>query len=268
MGNTLLDQVETAKAFAADVYHRGFNVSREIGNNANGLRADVLNQLPDSAREIQARRVKPIAIPDGEGDHDVKPSAIVFMCSQLACILAGSKTDTQESDSIFANISQLVDESHLAPDYKAVVTGDLTEAQKAFHARAFKGCVVMLGAALEGVMLGTLTRKDVLTEIKTSPSPPPLYSRTNKKKIGAHDPGLERRISEELDFETCKACIHHLVPPVKSLGVDDIQSFRNAVHPSKAIKEPGMYDDFCHARAVHYIGSLKKIVEVLCRWVP
>ncbi len=172
-------------------------------------------------------------------------------------------SDTQESDAIFAEVDQLIANSLLPRQFRDVVATDLRDAQVAYTAGGFKACVVMLGAALEGVMLGTLQREDVLTLLSTSPSSPgPI------RKIGARDPSLADKIGSELSFEDYKVCIHELVKGSDGLGVDNIQSFRNAIHPWKTIQEPLKYSAFDRARALHYVGSLKKIAEAVCQWTP
>jgi hypothetical protein len=180
------------------------------------------------------------------------------------CILEDdTDPDTHESDAIFAEIGQLVADSLLPKQFKNVIAVDLSNAQLAYSAEAFKGCVVMLGAALEGVMLGTLQRDDVIEHLSTlSSSPGPIQN------LGTQNPALANKIGNELSFEDYKVCIHELVAGSDALGVDNIQAFRNAIHPWKSIKEPVKYSDFDRARALHYVGSLKKIVEAVCRWTP
>lgn len=84
----------------------------------------------------------------------------------------------------------------------------------------------MLGAALEGVMLGTLQREDVLEHITSSGSAPaPITS------IGTGDPALSAKIGDELNLGHYKVCVREFVTGSDALGVDNIQSFRNAKHP-------------------------------------
>jgi hypothetical protein len=75
--------------------------------------------------------------------------------------------------------------------------------------------------------------------------------------IGNRDPRLADKIGNELSFEHYKACILDLVVGSDALGVDNIQAFRKAIHPRKAIQEPLLYVNFDSARALHYIGSFK-----------
>jgi hypothetical protein len=88
------------------------------------------------------------------------------------------------------------------------------------------------------------------------------------RRIGNRDPRLPDKIGNELSFEDYKVCIHDLVAGSDALGVDNIQSFRNAIHPWKAIQEPLKYGSFDPARALHYIGSFKKILDALAHWRP
>ena len=175
----------------------------------------------------------------------------------------GSESETQESDAIFAEIDSLLDNSLLPQQYKSIIAGDVVEAQLAYRSGAFKACVVMLGAALEGMMLGTLVRTDVLISLANSTNPP-----GSVRRIGNRDPLLADKIGGDLSFEDYKVCIHELVSGSDDLGVDNIQSFRNAIHPWKSIQEPLKYNAFDRARALHYVGSLKKILEALSQWTP
>jgi len=171
--------------------------------------------------------------------------------------------DTQESDAVFAEIIQLVESSLLPQQFKPIVCADIVEAQNSYHAAAYKGCVVMLGAALEGVMLGILQRSDVIAHLAASASVPgPI------KRIGSRDPLLADKIGNELSFEDYKVCIHELIPGSDALGVDNIQDFRNAIHPWKSIQEPFKYGSFDRSRALHYVASFHKIVQVLHSWKP
>ena len=173
------------------------------------------------------------------------------------------KTDTQESDSVFDAIIELLKGSLLPQQFKTIIINDTIDARNSYRAESYKGCVVMLGAALEGVMLGTLQRSDVITHLATSTtSPGPI------RRIGSRDPTLADKIGNDLSFEDYKVCIHDLIPGSDSLGVDNIQDFRNAIHPWKAIQEPLKYGAFDRSRALHYLASFQKILEALHKWMP
>jgi len=173
------------------------------------------------------------------------------------------EADTQETDAVFAEIDRLIAESLIPQQFKTVVAADLADAQTAYRGGSYKGCVVMLGAALEGMMLGTLQRTDVLTHLVTATAPPgPIRS------IGNKDPQLADKIGNELNFEDYKVCIHELIPGSAALGVENIQSFRNAIHPWKSIQEPLKYGSFDRSDALNFVGSLQKIVEAMYQWTP
>ena len=63
---------------------------------------------------------------------------------------------TAESDTIYGAILTLIDSSRMSREFKQIVKSDINESQRSYSAKAFKASVVMLGAALEGLMLGTL----------------------------------------------------------------------------------------------------------------
>ena len=118
----------------------------------------------------------------------------------------------------------------------------------------------MLGAVLEGLMLGTIRRPEVLQRIKTDP--PEVV-----KKLGLHDPQLADKIAEKLTFEDYKAIIHHLMPEIEKLQVEGIQTFRNAIHPWKTVKEP-IYADPDQTRAIHHLTSLELLARYILSWTP
>jgi hypothetical protein len=171
---------------------------------------------------------------------------------------------TQESDTLFSEIESLIFASHLPQQYKTIVQSDLDDAQLAYKGGAFKACVVMLGGALEGLMLGTLLRTDTLNALAGGTGTVPACI----QRLGTGDPNLGDRIGNELSFEDYKVCMHELIPDVDGLGIDNIQAFRNAIHPWKAVQEPIKYSDFDRARAIHYLGSFKKIADAIYNWTP
>jgi hypothetical protein len=172
-------------------------------------------------------------------------------------------SETQESDAVFAESVELVEAGPLPQLFKRVISSDIAEAQKSYRAEAYKGCVVMLGAALEGVMLGTLQRSDVITFLSTSSEVPgPI------RRLGSRNPALSDKIGNELSFEDYKVCVEDLIRGVDALGVDNIQDFRNAIHPWKSIQEPLKYGTFDRPRALHHLASFHKILQALSNWVP
>lgn len=198
--------------------------------------------------------------------HQVRESIRRFMdgliqLCEIPEVPAIPRAASNESDLIFSEIQELIGKSRLPPEFRTVVSADVTEAQKCYRGQSYKSCVVMLGAALEGLMVGTLQRTDVLAHCVKSP--PKAIA-----KLGTGNPTLANKIGTELGFEDYKNCIHDLIPGSSSLGVDNIQSFRNAIHPWKSIKEPLKYGSFDHSSALHYIASFKKIVEALYNWSP
>jgi hypothetical protein len=180
---------------------------------------------------------------------------------QLIELGGSQEKDTGESDSVHLEIRSLINSSAIPQHIKNAIHNDLEESRHAYSGKAYKACVVMLGAALEGIMLGTLQRTDALVYLASTTKPPAPIAR-----IGARDPQLTDKIGRELTFEDLKRCMHELVEGCDSLGVDNIQSFRNAIHPWKAIEDPILYGNFDRARAIHYLGSLQKITEALTAW--
>lgn len=181
---------------------------------------------------------------------------------ELCGVEAIPEADIQESHAIFTLIDRMIAGSLLTPEFQTIVASDVEESRKSYSGKAYKSCVVMLGAALEGLMLGTLVRPDVIAWYGTAPSIPGAI-----QSLGTRDPMLREEIGDKLGFEDYKNCIHDLIPATKTLRVDDIQSFRNAVHPWKSITDR-VFGDFDRTRALHYIASFQKIVEAIHQWAP
>ena len=182
---------------------------------------------------------------------------------RLSAARSAERIGTKESDALFESITDTIARSFLPERFKSIIRADIFDAQKSYHAESFKSCVVMLGGALEGVMLGTLQRSDVITYLATSHAIPKLI-----KKLGNGDPNLSDKIADLLTFADYKVCIHELIPGSDDLGIDNIQDFRNAIHPWKAVQEPLKFLVFDRSRALHFLASFQKIIEAICPWRP
>ena len=177
-------------------------------------------------------------------------------------------SNTIQSDKIFNELAELVSQSSLAEAIQSVIHYDLDEARKAYSASAFKACVVMLGAALEGMMLGTLRRSDVIQYFCDNPEQAPNKIKELSQGIGLRSPMLAERIAN-IQFEQMMHCINHLIGGIQNLGADDIQDFRNSIHPSEALADPLKYhDDFYKDRALQYLASLRTIADVMLSYFP
>lgn len=177
----------------------------------------------------------------------------------------GDRVPMTEAERFFNKIKVEIEAGSIAEAFKEIALYDLEQARLAYSTGAFKACVIMLGAVLEGVMLGTIRRPEVLDRLRNDPNPPAML-----KKLGLRDPNLMDKIAEELDFEDYKNIVHYLIPDIERLQVEGIQSFRNAVHPWKAVKEPALYADYDRARtrAMHHLTSLELLVHHVLSWSP
>ena len=177
--------------------------------------------------------------------------------------IAPINSQNAESINLFSDLRGLVSNSIICQTWQDVIEADLNEAENCYLSESFKGCVVMLGAALEGALLATLQRSDLQVSLVQGTSQAPAKIRN----IGINDPNLSSKIAENLSFEDYKVCVTELIPELRNLGVDNIQEFRNAIHPWKAKSDPAKYH-FDQARALHYVASLKKIFDILHTWSP
>ena len=169
-----------------------------------------------------------------------------------------------ESDGIFQEIENIIAASSISNDHKTIVAYDVGEAQRSYNAQSYKSTVVMLGGALEGFMLGTLQRADVVTFLQTPGSVIPAQI----QNIGTGHPNFSDKIGDDLTFEDYRVSLNQLIAGIAGLGVDNIQSFRNAIHPWKCMQNPEHFATFDRARALHYITSFQKIIETMANWTP
>ena len=177
-------------------------------------------------------------------------------------------SDVQE---LWDGIKTKVASSIIGEGLKSVSLSDLRQAHMAYGSQAYKACVVMLGSVLEGVMLGALSTVRGLAAIRNDPDLPGNI--TGKNGIGgvskpeyAADSHLARALADKLSFDDYRVLVEKYIPGLSKLGVENIQHFRNAVHPSRVLGNPTIYGDFDKTRAITYISSLLKLVEVMVAW--
>lgn len=166
-----------------------------------------------------------------------------------------------DAEGFLDRIKKEIEASSFEDTFKEIALYDLEQAKLAYRSGAFKACIVMLGAVLEGLMLGTIRRPEVLQRIKTD-SPEVV------KKLGLHDPQLADKIAEKLTFEDYKAIIHRLIPEIEKLKVEGIQTFRNTIHPWKTVKEPAIYKNPSQTRAMLHLTSLELLAHHILSWTP
>jgi hypothetical protein len=170
----------------------------------------------------------------------------------------------------FGEIRKILGTISIQDDLKSVALYDLTQAETAFRCQAYKACVVMLGAVLEGVMLGLIRRADVFDKVIADA---PQISKKLQKLGWFSNPNMKRddlleKVSEELGFEDYKMIIYHLIPSVKHSKIGDIQEFRNTIHPWLAIKRPDIYKDIDHNRVSHLQTALITLLKQITQWNP
>jgi len=169
------------------------------------------------------------------------------------------------------DIRTAVQESPLEGMFKEIALYDLEQARRAYGSRAFKACVIMLGAVLEGLMLGTLRRPDALDFIRNDSDLPGRISRSlgglNRPEY-SDNTTLADAIADRLSFDEYRLLVCRYIPDIERLQVEGIQSFRNAVHPWKAVQVPAVYADYDEARAMHHLSSLSILARHILSWTP
>ena len=155
-----------------------------------------------------------------------------------------------------------IENSNINQEFKDVALYDLEQARVSYESRAFKACIVMFGAVIEGLMLGIIRNDNTsLTNMIKDPQGAPNVL----KKLGlgqfSKPEELANEITERLTFEDYKNIILHLKPEIEKLQIEGIQNFRNTIHPWKSIKEPNIFSDPSQARAMHYLTALSLLAE-------
>lgn len=174
----------------------------------------------------------------------------------------------QAVDAAFKNIRDLIQGSTIEKKFKEIALSDLNEAYKVYGCGGYKACIVMFGAVLEGVMLAILRKPEVLDELRNTPK---LTSKISlpgsiRHPDYADNDGLAKGISEHLTFESYRQLVKELIPDIENLKVEGIQTFRNAIHPWKAIKEPHIYGNYDFTRAMSHLAALEILVrQILTR---
>jgi len=197
-----------------------------------------------------------VTTPNQDTDNELKPFV---------------RPPSREAEAILDAIKAAVESSELEQEFKDVALYDLRQARLAYYSQAYKACVVMLGSVLEGLMLASLRRPNALVVILSDTT---LPSQINKKLGGVQKPAYADRtvladsIGELLSFDDYKSLIHKYIQNIEHLGVEDIQRFRNAIHPWVAVQKSSVYGTYNHARAMSYLGALKILTDAILAWSP
>lgn len=185
---------------------------------------------------------------------------------------ANTKSPKYQADYHFSEISKMIRTLPVEREFVNIALFDLKEAQVAYNNTAYKACIVMLGAVLEGVMLSTIRRSDVLVKLSQMPRqgiPPSILN------LGIQNPPLNTyemaekiSASRHVGFEEYRQAIKLLIPNIEDQLVRSIQQFRNSIHPYKAMKEPDVFAEPNITQAMMYIPSLEIIVRKISSWNP
>lgn len=183
-----------------------------------------------------------------------------------------SKAPKNQALHHFSEIEKLIKNLNIEDSFKTIALFDLNESQIAFNNTAYKACIVMLGAVLEGVMLATLRRQDVLQKI-TNLSPgqyPSFWGSVTNPTQPFDAKATAEKISNDtrIGFNEYKQALTKLIPDLENSKIENIQHFRNSIHPYKAIKEPNTFGNPTLARAILYLSSLEILVKHIASSIP
>jgi len=162
---------------------------------------------------------------------------------------------------IFSNIRNEIDQSRIKEDLKEVALSDLTQAEACYSSGAYKACVVMLGAVLEGVMLGALQQVEVMDILRSDSALPkiPKLRKAICNPAYSHGDDFARLIAD-LNFDEYRQLCEHIFQ-TQDLGVEGIQHFRNAIHPWVVSEHPHLYKHYDRTRAIAHLAALEKLAN-------
>ena len=167
-----------------------------------------------------------------------------------------------EREACFERIRCAIEDSNIDQRFKAVALYDLEQARVSYESRAFKACIVMFGAVIEGLMLGAIRgdNNKLATMIKNPRNAPTAVKKLGLQQLSKPEE-LADKISKDLSFEDYKNIIADLKPEIEKSKIDEIQNFRNAIHPWKSIKEPHIFSDPSQIRAMNYLSALSILAD-------
>ena len=154
-----------------------------------------------------------------------------------------------------------IENSDINQKFKEIALYDLEQARVSYESRAFKACIVMFGAVIEGLMLGVIRKDTILNRMITNPKEAPQVVQNLGLKQFSKPEELADKISEDLKFEDYKNIIANFKPEIEKSKIEEIQTFRNAIHPWKSIKEPHIFSDPSQIRAMNYLSALSILAE-------
>ena len=169
-----------------------------------------------------------------------------------------------EREACFEAIRRTIVNSDIDQKFKVVALFDLEQARVSYETGAFKACIVMFGAVIEGVMLGVIRKETTLKAMITNPNGAPKVVHNIRKfklTLSTTPEELAKNISEKLGFEGYKEIIVHFKPEIEKLRVEGIQNFRNSIHPWKSVKEPHIFSDPSQIRAMNFLTALSILAE-------
>ena len=167
-----------------------------------------------------------------------------------------------EREACFERIRCAIKDSNIDQRFKAVALYDLEQARVSYESRAFKACIVMFGAVIEGLMLGAIRGDNTKlgAMIKNPRSAPTTVKKLGLQQLSKPEE-LADKISEDRTFEDYKNIIADLKPEIEKSKIDEIQNFRNAIQPWKSVKEPHIFSDPSQIRAMNYLSALSILAE-------
>lgn len=177
----------------------------------------------------------------------------------------------REANRIFGEIRKTLQDSRMPENLRNIAIYDVRDACLAYFAGANKACIVMLGAALEGVMISVVHNHEVLADVRTNrPREIPLLEQCGIANASVSIDNVIRNFSNanrKYGFEEYRQIVIRLldgIPEVEKLKLQEIQNFRNLVHPLINISY-SEYQTVDPTRVINLLSSMEIICKIILR---
>ena len=131
-------------------------------------------------------------------------------------ILSQLSPSESEREMFFKDIRDAIENSEIDRQFKDIALYDLEQAKISYESRAFKACIVMFGAVVEGLMLGMIRKDTTLSPMIATPKDAPKAIQDLGLKPHSKPEDLADKISEKLGFDQYKSIILHLKPQIEN----------------------------------------------------
>ncbi len=172
----------------------------------------------------------------------------------------------RERENLFKEIKNTIESSKMPVDLKEIAIYDLRQAYWAYSIGAFKASCIMLGAVLEGSMISVITNRGILTKLRETRGVPKILQDCGISNLSVVIEEVANRIQKKFTFEDYKSVIVTLMQDsgeTDKSKINEVQVFRNIIHPLKIISGVDAYKDVDSTRALNLLSSM----TILCKTI-